>query len=166
MAKEQEDQDRKLISEEVTTNIVFDSEGHQESATDFSVKAYESSDGETDYTKTIAEHQITSDNTIVAAGLGFRPESQGGVVMRRCDGCVDETRTFLHWLLYRDRPRITWSPAKNMRRCFDSNCRKSLCERHYVLSSDKHLRCQKCNKHFQIKQRAIAVLRFLFLRKV
>lgn len=159
MAKEQ---DKKLVDEKLTRNIVVEN-GRQVFATDFSVKTYESEDGQTDSTETMAEHSVAGDGTIIAAAQAFRSEAQGGVVLRRCDACVDATKSFLHWLLHRHRPAMTWSPAKNMRRCF--SCRQSLCEKHCVLSGDNHLRCRRCDRRFQIRQWAIRLARFLFLKQ-
>ena len=165
MTDDHENRSRKLVSEELTRNIIIDDQGRQVSTSDLSVNTYESNDGETDSKEVIAEHYISGDGTIIAAGQSFRPESQGGVIMQRCDACCDEAKTFWAWLLHRRRPRVTWSPAKQMRRCV--SCRRALCARHYVLlSADQQLRCRKCAQRLQTRRGIAGILRFMFLKKI
>ncbi|MCP4608776.1 MAG: hypothetical protein GY845_08685 [Planctomycetes bacterium] len=164
MAKEHEE-NKKRISEELTRNTILDKYGHQESNSDYKTEIFESEDGETDYKRTSAEHHEGSDGSLIPALLAFRPESQGGITIQRCDGCVDDTKQFLRWLLRRNQPQTTWAPAKKMRRCY--TCRKSICERHFVFTSiDKHIRCNRCDKHVRRMHLFKKFLKFLFFKKV
>ena len=164
MAKE-EDQEKTLVSEKITRNIIVGKDNWQEVTTDLIVRDYE--DGDCDTTETIAEHPESGDGTVVSAAEMFRPKAQGGVTLKRCDACVEESQTFLTWLLRRDQVVNVYSPASTSRRCFTRTCRKSLCERHYVLSDDKHIRCRRCDHNFRLKRFLIQkILRPMFFKKV
>jgi hypothetical protein len=139
----------------------MDQNGHQIYSTDFSRNTSESSDGETEYIETFGEHHIGSDNRIIPSAQAFGRESS----MQVCDCCVKETKTFSYFLLHRNQPRITWSLSKSMRRCF--SCRKSLCEKHYVLTVlDKRIRCKACDRKFRRNQLLKSFLKQIFLERI
>jgi hypothetical protein len=161
MAKE-DDQEKTLVSEKITRNIIVGKDGRQEISTDLIVRDYE--DRDCDSTETIMEHPESGDCTVINAAEMFRPKAQGGVTLKRCDGCVEETQRFLTWLFRRNQAVNVYSPASTSRRCF--TCRKSLCEKHYVLS-DKHIRCRACDRHFRLKRFVIQkILRPMFFKRV
>ena len=164
MAKE-EDQEKRLVSEKITRNKIVGRDSWEEVTTDFVTRDYEGED--CDYTVIDAEHWEGGDGTLINAADGFRAKAQGGVMLRRCDACVEDSRSFLTWLLRRDRAVNVYSPAATSRRCFTSTCRKSLCERHYVLSDDKHIRCRRCDFHFRLRRFLFEkIIRPLFFTKV
>ena len=164
MAKE-EDQEKTLVSEKITRNIIVGKNNWQEVTTDLVVRDYEQ--GDCDYTETIAEHLEGSDGTVVSAAEMFRPKAQGGLTLKRCDGCVQESQRFLTWLFRRNQVVNVYSPAATSRRCFTHTCRKNLCEKHYVLSNDKHIRCRSCDGHFRLKRFVLEkIVRPVFFKKV
>lgn len=166
MAKNQDqDQEKTLVSERITRNIIIGKDGRQEISTDLIVRDYE--EGDCDYTETIAEHSESGDGTVVTAAEMFRPKAQGGITLKRCDACFAESQRFLTWLLRRHQVVNVYSPASQSRRCFNRNCRKSLCEKHYVLSGDKHIRCRACDGKFRLLNFLMQkIVRPLFFRKV
>ena len=153
-----------MVSEKITRNIIIGKDGRQEISTDLVVRDYE--EGDCDSTETIAEHGESGDGTVVNAAEMFRPKAQGGVTLKRCDACVEDSQKFLTWLLRRNQVVNVYSPASTSRRCFSYTCRKNLCERHYVLS-DKHIRCRRCDRNFRLKRFLIQkIIRPLFFKKV
>ena len=163
MAKE-DNNDRILVSEERVTNTILSKDGHEEFSIDFVRHEYEDPEGNVDYQITNAKHTETGDGTIISGTQISQPESRGGVTLQRCDGCMDESKTFLEWLLHRNLPKLTFSPAKKMRRCF--SCRRNFCEKHYVLTNrDKHIRCRKCDQKFKRNQVLLKIIKFIFLKK-
>jgi hypothetical protein len=161
MAKE--DNEKKLIAEKITRNKIITKDGWQEITADFITRDYE--DEDCDYTEIEAEHWEGGDGTLINAADGFRAKAQGGVTLRRCDACVEDSRRFLTWLFRRNQAVNVYSPVTTSRRCF--SCRKSLCERHYVLSNDKHIRCRRCDRNYQLKRFLIQkIIRPLFFTKV
>ena len=162
MAKE-ENQEKTLVSEKITRNIIVGKGSRQEVATDLVTRDYEQ--GDCDYTETIAEHLESGDGTVVDAAEMLRPKAQGGVTLKRCDACVEESQRSLTWLFRRDQNLNVYSPASTSRRCF--TCRKSLCEKHYVLSNDTHIRCRACDHNFRLKRFVVEkIVRPVFFRKV
>ena len=164
MAKDLEDDRGKLTSEERVSNVIINRNGQEELSTDFVRQEYENEEDNTEHTITRAQHLEGSDGTLISATQLGQPESRGGVALQRCDGCVGEAKTLVNWLLHRNHPQITFAPAKNMRRCV--TCRRALCEKHYMLSRDNQVRCQHCNQHFKIRQYFLAVVRWIFLRRI
>lgn len=161
MAKEEE-QEKTLVSEKITRNSIIGRDGRLEISTDLVTRDYEQ--GDCDSTETEAEHLEGGDGTVTNAAEMFRPKAQGGVTLKRCDACVEESQRFLTWLLRRNQVVNVYSPASTSRRCF--TCRKSLCEKHYVLS-DKRIRCRACDRNFRLKRFLIQkILRPLFFKKV
>ncbi|MFC1635085.1 hypothetical protein ACFL5Z_09605 [Planctomycetota bacterium] len=163
MAKE-EDQEKRLVSERITRNKTVGRDGWEISS-DFVTREYENED--CDYTETEAEHMECPDGTVVNAAEMFRSKTQGGVTLRRCDACVEKAHSFFALLLRRDRAVNVYSPAETSRRCFTHTCRKSLCERHYVLSKDKHIRCRRCDFYFRLKRFVVEkIVRPVFFKRV
>jgi hypothetical protein len=158
----EEDQEKTLVSEKITRNIIVGKGSRQEVATDLVTRDYEQ--GDCDYTETIAEHLESGDGTVVNAAEMFRPKAQGGVTLRRCDACFEEAQSFLTWLFRRDEAVNVYSPAETSRRCF--TCRKSLCEKHYIVR-DRHIRCRRCDFYFRLKRFLVEkIVRPVFFIKV
>ena len=163
MAKEKE-KEKTLVSEKITRNKVIGRDGRQEISTDLVVRDYEQ--GDCDSTETDAEHLESGNGTIVNAAEMSRPKAQGGVTLKRCDECYEESQSFIHWLFRRNQAVNIYSPASSSRRCFSLGCKKSLCEKHYVLSGG-HIRCRKCARRFRWMTFLIQkILRPMFFKKV
>ena len=165
MAKEPEEKEKILTLDERTTNTLFDKNGNKLLSTEFIKQEYETNNGDTEYKTLNAEHLEGSDGTFFSAAQISTPEARGGITLRRCDGCEDETKTFIFWLLHRNERKLTLSPAKNIRQCF--SCRRNFCEKHYVLTiHDKHIRCKDCDRRFQRNRLLKAFLKTIFLKRI
>ena len=162
MAKEQEEKEKILTLDERTTNTLFDKNGNKVLSSEFMKQEHE--DDAAEYKTTNIEHFEASDGTFLSAAQISAPESRGGVTLKRCDGCEDEVKTFSNWILHRNQPQIILSPEKKSRGCF--SCRRNFCERHFVISQDRRIRCKICNRRFRRNQFCLRILKFIFLRKI
>lgn len=164
MAKEPEDSKKVLRDEKRIKNIILDNQGNEVFNIEFIQQEYEDEDNNTDYTITEARHVETSNGNVISANQLSQPESRGGVTLRRCDGCEDETKTFFNWLYRRDQRQITFAPAKSIKQC--ALCRHNFCERHYIISKDRRIRCKSCDRKFRRSQQIKSATRLIFMRKV
>ena len=150
MAKEEE-KEKKLLSEDRTDTVIYDSTGHETLRLSFIRSESEDDDG-TEFYETTAENLECGDGTVISPGHLMRPPSQGGVTLQRCSECQRESR--------RNRNANPFSPSAKMRSCF--HCRASLCERHMRIFNG-HIVCKWCRIWQFIIHR---ILKPIFFRRV
>ena len=151
MAKE----NKKLLSEERTDHVLHDNSGREIHRLSFIRTEQEDEDG-TEYYNTIVDSFEGGDGSQVSYGDISRPQSQGGIALKRCSWCQRESRR----LLFRQNTIIPFSPASQMRNCFF--CRTPLCSRHYYVFQN-HIVCKSCRrKQFFLKR----ILRPIFFKRV
>ena len=147
MAKE-----RKLISEERTDNVIRDIEGKE--SLRLSSITRESEEDDVEYYETIADNLEFGDGSVVNIDQLTRPPNQGGVTVKSCDICRQQSRS----IFGRNRTLNDYSP--NVRVCF--HCRANLCSRHYYIFQN-HIVCKSCrSKQFVLKK----ILKPIFFKRV
>ncbi len=152
MAKEE---NRKPISEERTDRVFYDNSSREMFRLSFTRSENEDEDGNENY-KTDVDSLEGGDGSVLSYEDISRPQSQGGIALKRCNSCRQESRR----LFFRQNTRIPFSPASQMRSCF--HCRANLCSRHYYVFQN-HIVCKSCRrKQFFLKK----ILRPIFFRRV
>jgi hypothetical protein len=153
MAKEN---NKKLISEDRTDTVIYDSSGRESLRLGFIRREYENGDG-VESSETIAENMECGNGTVISPGHLMRPPNQGGVTLQRCSECHRQAqrRLFGH-----NRPVNQFSPNSNMKPCF--HCKSILCEKH-TFSFNNHLVCPRCKRRQFIIH---SILKPIFFRRV
>jgi hypothetical protein len=149
-----EENQKRLLSEERTNNIIYDNEGNEAFRLSFTKRDYEDAQG-AEFFETNADSFVSSDGSLLSFGDISRPQSQGGIAIQICSQCqLQLQRSFSK------RRAIPFSPAAKMRSCFF--CRAILCSKHYYIFQN-HIVCKSCrNKQFILHR----IIKSLFFRQV
>jgi len=150
VAKEEE-KEKKLLSEDRTDAVIYDSAGNEVLRSSSIISEYEDDDG-TEYYQTVANGFETGDGTVLNFEDISKPQSQGGITIQRCIQCQRESR--------RNRNVNPFSPSDKMRSCF--HCRARLCEKHSHIFNN-HIVCSQCRRRQFIINR---LLKPIFFRRV
>jgi hypothetical protein len=137
MAKQQ---DPLPTSEEYAGSVFYDTEGNEVFRVGTIRRDY---DSDIERNETLNENVECGDGTFFNQTLMLRAGADR-ILLERCDECDRQARSsiFRH-----NNTKMVFSPSSTMRRCW--SCRANLCSRHYVLSDDNHIRCERCdNRHF------------------
>ena len=145
-------------SEEFDGYVIYDVDGNEILRQGVRTTEYENDDY--DRLERISENIVLDDGRIWTISQMQRP-GRNAVYVSQCPICLRRRRSMFR------RPRANYpalSTTSSMRRCF--RCGTYVCSRHYVLSSDNHIRCRQCNRRYFWYHLFTRFFTFIFFEEV